>query len=78
MSEPELIGLLAMEGQKDSSGRFTLEAEEALAKMRARLLQPEDCLLYLLQSAVASGASFVELTCGQSEVAFCHDGFFPS
>ena len=42
------------------------------------MLQPEDCLLYLLQSAVASGATFLNVQSTPNDVFITHDGFFPT
>lgn len=68
---------LAAEGPLHSSGQFTLDAGAALRKLRERLLQPEDCLLYLTQSAVASGANWIEVAYSSKGLTFRHDGFFP-
>lgn len=68
---------LQQEAQFESQGRFTLDTATALSKLSTRLLQPEDCLLYLLQSAVASGATWVSVHSGPGELVLAHDGFFP-
>jgi hypothetical protein len=68
---------LQQEGQLESQGSFTLDSAAALQKLSTRLLQPEDCLLYLLQSAVASGASWMTVNSGPGELVVSHDGFFP-
>ena len=65
------------EGHLDSQGRFTMDGQQAWSKLKDRLLQPEDCLLYLLQSAVASGAGEMRVQAWHDELVVEHDGFFP-
>lgn len=77
MANDELIRSLAEDGRLDSSGQFTLDLARGAAKLRNRLLQPEDAPLYLVQSAVASGATRLSITCRGGEMVLQHDGYFP-
>lgn len=73
----DYIDQLAGEGQYHSSGHFSLDPAQAMRKIRGWLLQPEDCFLYLLQSAVASGATYLNVETHNGEAIVTHDGFFP-
>lgn len=71
----DLLEQLQVEGQKDSSGRFTLDARSAAPKLRAfRLANPYFYVLKLVQSAVASGAGRIQVTCSRRGVHLVHDG----
>ncbi|MFN8611598.1 MAG: hypothetical protein U0931_28900 [Vulcanimicrobiota bacterium] len=61
-----------------SAGKFTLDPKLAVSKLRSHMLQPEDSLLYLLQSAVCSGASWMRVDSDEREISVEFDGMFPS
>ncbi|MBT9588680.1 hypothetical protein IV102_35415 [bacterium] len=62
----------------ESSGNFTVDWKTALRKMRQNLLQQEDCLLYIVQAAVASQATRLSVRSSATEIVIEHDGYFPS
>lgn len=72
MSELTLESILEdlqRQGEKDSSGRFTLDASQALPKLkRFRLPDPHAYILKLLQAAVRGGADAFHLQSGTERV----------
>jgi hypothetical protein len=61
---------LQRQGQKDSSGRFSLDPSQALPKLKQyRLPDPHAYVLKLLQAAVRGGASTFDLHSGTGRVA---------
>lgn len=65
----ELIEDLVDDGVRDSMGVFTLDPREAERKLaNFALARPQDYLLKLVQSAVASGAQEVQLRTSSSQV----------
>jgi hypothetical protein len=75
---PELAGLLqsmAAEGSLSSSGVFTIDVRAALPKLeKFQLPRPHFGLLKVIQSAVGSGASYVDTSFGSSGISIEHDG----
>lgn len=66
-------------GRLDSSGAFSLDLESALEKMRLhQLTRPAQYILKLVQWAVGSGATRVDIQCGWRQVLFEHDGASPT
>ena len=62
MERGEILEELRQEGQVDSTGRFTLDAARAREKMkRYQLPDPHHYVLRVVQAAVASGASRIDL-----------------
>lgn len=60
---------LQRQGQKDSSGRFTLDPDQALPKLKQyRLPDPHAYVLKFLQAAVRGGASSFDLRSGTGSV----------
>ncbi len=78
MSELTLESILEdlqQQGEKDSSGRFTLDARQALPKLkRFRLPDPYAYILKLLQAAVRGGASAFHLHSGTGQVQVAMEG----
>ena len=77
MAEPleHLLDQLKHEGTFDSSGRFTLNMAQALEKMnRFRLAEPHLYVLNLVSAAVASGATFLRISVGPTDMLLEHDG----
>lgn len=69
---------LALEGQRDSQGSFTIDHSKALEKLSARLFADANAyLLKIVQAAVASGSPAVELRRHRDrlEVHFCSQTF---
>lgn len=66
---------LQRQGEKDSSGRFTLDASQALPKLkRFRLPDPHAYILKLLQAAVRGGANAFHLHSGSGQVMVAMEG----
>ncbi|MCE7869055.1 hypothetical protein DYH09_01625 [bacterium CPR1] len=66
-------------GRLDSSGVFSLDLEAALEKMRLhQLSRPAQYILKLVQWAVGSGATRVDIRCGWRQVQLEHDGAAPT
>lgn len=78
MSELTLEGILEdlqRQGEKDSSGRFTLDPSQALPKLkRFRLPDPHAYVLKLLQAAVRGGAGAFHLQSGTGQVQVSMQG----
>ncbi|MBN9419210.1 hypothetical protein ABS71_04840 [bacterium SCN 62-11] len=78
MSELTLEGILEdlqRQGVKDSTGRFTLDASQALPKLkRFRLPDPHAYILKLLQAAVRGGASAFHLHSSTGQVQVSMEG----
>ncbi len=71
----QLLESMRSQGREDSSGVFSLSPGKALEKLRDFRLPKEDYyILKLVQSAVAAGASRVEVTCTPTRVELSHDG----
>lgn len=70
---------LRQAGRLDSSGVFSLDLDSALEKMRLhQLSRPAQYILKLVQWAVGSGATRVDIRCGWRQVLFEHDGAAPA
>ncbi|MBX3170071.1 MAG: hypothetical protein KF760_21885 [Candidatus Eremiobacteraeota bacterium] len=66
---------LQRQGEKDSSGRFTLDPSQALPKLkRFRLPDPHAYILKLLQAAVRGGAGAFHLQSGTGQVQVSMQG----
>lgn len=74
----ELLGSLASEGSLNSSGTFTVDLRAALPKLeKFQLPRPYFGLLKVVQSGVASGASFVDCSFTPTGIIIEHDGQAP-
>lgn len=76
--DPELVGLLGAlgeQGRKDSSGVFTVDVRKLLPKLADyQLARPEQYVLKLVQAAVVSGATQVDVRCYGHFVELDFDG----
>jgi len=71
----ELLGSLEEKGRKDSSGVFTVDVRKLLPKLADyQLARPEQYVLKILQAAVTSGATRVEVRCYGHFVEVDFDG----
>ncbi len=71
----ELFSELQAGGERDSSGRFTLDLLKAFSKLSAhQLASPIGALLKFVQHGLASGARRVDLHLRAREVVLSHDG----
>jgi len=75
LNATDLLERLQSEGQRDSSGKFTLDRQRGEPKLMAYSLpEPAFYMLRLVQSAVASGATTISVRAGQRGVELVHDG----
>ncbi len=66
-------------GLLESTGSFTVDFDRALLHQRARrLADPSFFVLKLVQWAVASQATRIEVTCSRRSVVLQHDGLLPT
>ncbi len=74
-SVDELIADFATPGQTDSSGAFTISAEQAREKLsQFALFHARQYVLNVVASAVCGGASEIRVTTAPSKVTFNYDG----
>ncbi|CAN0485499.1 unnamed protein product, partial [Phaeothamnion confervicola] len=70
----ELLRGLHAEGRLDSKGVFTVDLDRAFKTLeRLTLLDPQDWILKAIQSAVALGASKIDVVVRERSVALRHD-----
>lgn len=75
MSELDhVVGGLRTEGQADSSGKFTLDADRWLSKLTTFQLPPGHFLLCLVRAASLSGASKLSIQLNSSKIHCRFDG----
>lgn len=75
----DLLHSLTVEGAVNSSGVFTIDVRAALPKLeKFQLPLPHFGVLKVIQSAVASQASFVETNFGSTGLTIVHDGIPPT
>lgn len=75
LTATDLLERLQSEGQRDSSGKFTLDRRRGAPKLAAYTLpEPAFYMLRLVQSAVTSGATAITVRAGQRGVEMVHDG----
>lgn len=75
----EYLHAMSAEGSVNSSGIFTIDVRAALPKLeKFQLPRPHFGILKVVQSAVASGASFVETDFGSTGITIEHDGIPPN
>ncbi len=66
---------LRVQGNLDSSGSFSLDPALALEKLnRYQIEKPEEYILAMVRSAVAAGASHIEIECSRTQFSLRHDG----
>lgn len=71
----ELLRGLQSEGRLDSKGVFTVDLDRAFKVLeRLTLLDPQDWILKAIQSAVALGASKIDIVVHERSVSLRHDG----
>ena len=76
MSVRSIRNRLRRSSAKVGSGRFRVDAERALAKLRDfRLADPYDYVLELLRAAVAAGARSVEIDNDADDFTISFDAF---
>lgn len=74
-----LLQSMRSEGLLESTGSFTVDFDRALAQQRGRrLAHPSFFVLKLVQWAVASQASRIEVACSRGSVSVQHDGLLPT
>lgn len=74
-----MLQSLRQQGLLESTGTFTIDFDRALAQQRGRrLADPFTYVLKLVQWAVASRASRIEVSCSRSAVVVTHDGLLPT
>lgn len=70
-----LLQSMAAEGSVNSSGVFTVDVRAALPKLeKFQLPRPHFGILKVIQSAVASGATYVDTNFGSTGITIEHDG----
>lgn len=75
----KMLRTLRQEGLLESTGSFTIDFDRALAQQQGcRLSDPSAFVLKLVQWAVASRASRIEVNCSRSAVSVTHDGTQPT
>lgn len=71
----EIISNLKADASYDSSGRFTLDKKKAKEKMQAfQLINPAYYVLELIEAAVATGASHINITVDSDDFIMSFDG----
>ena len=74
----DLLQSMASEGAVNSSGVFTVDVRAALPKLeKFQLPRPHFGILKVVQSAVASGATYVDTNFGSTGITIEHDGEAP-
>ncbi len=74
----EYLQAMSTEGSVSSSGVFTIDVRAALPKLeKFQLPRPHFGILKVVQSAIASGASFVKTDFGSTGITIEHDGAPP-